>query len=70
MAQKNSEATRALAVQEDVLEKELGEIQKVLLAMQVYTFQNLIEFILATGTFIPRSALIYCVHGAKMQFIV
>lgn len=35
LAQKNSEATRALAVQEDNLEKELGEIQKVLLAMQV-----------------------------------
>lgn len=34
LAQKNSEATRALAVQEDILEKELGEIQKVLLAMQ------------------------------------
>ena len=35
LAQKNSEATRALAIQEDMLEKELGEIQKVLLAMQV-----------------------------------
>ncbi|XP_008776023.2 uncharacterized protein LOC120111028 isoform X2 [Phoenix dactylifera] len=34
LAQKNSEATRALAVQEAVLERELGEIQKVLLAMQ------------------------------------
>ncbi|KAL3818921.1 hypothetical protein ACJIZ3_004826 [Penstemon smallii] len=34
LAQKNSEATRALAAQEDILEKELGEIQKVLLAMQ------------------------------------
>ncbi|KAG9451467.1 hypothetical protein H6P81_011432 [Aristolochia fimbriata] len=34
LAQKNSEATRALAIQEDILEKELGEIQKVLLAMQ------------------------------------
>ncbi|CAL5368548.1 unnamed protein product [Camellia sinensis] len=34
LAQKNSEATRALAVQEDNLEKELSEIQKVLLAMQ------------------------------------
>ncbi|XP_021630349.1 uncharacterized protein LOC110628144 isoform X2 [Manihot esculenta] len=34
LAQKNSEATRALAMQEDILEKELGEIQKVLLAMQ------------------------------------
>ncbi|KAG1342331.1 hypothetical protein COCNU_05G005600 [Cocos nucifera] len=31
---KNSEATQALAVQEAVLERELGEIQKVLLAMQ------------------------------------
>lgn len=35
LAQKNSEATRALAMQEDILEKEIGEIQKVLLAMQV-----------------------------------
>lgn len=35
LAQKNSEATRALAAQGDILEKELGEIQKVLLAMQV-----------------------------------
>lgn len=35
LAQKNSEATRALALQEDNLEKELGEIQKALLAMQV-----------------------------------
>lgn len=35
LAQKNSEATRALAAQEDTLEKELCEIQKVLLAMQV-----------------------------------
>ncbi|KAE8706958.1 ABC transporter G family member 11-like [Hibiscus syriacus] len=34
LAQKNSEATRALAAQEDILEKELKEIQKVLLAMQ------------------------------------
>ncbi|CAK7354564.1 unnamed protein product [Dovyalis caffra] len=31
LAQKNSEATRALAVQEDILEKELGEIQKNML---------------------------------------
>lgn len=45
LAQKNSEATRALAVQEDILEKELGEIQKVLLAMQVVPLNmfNLIE---------------------------
>lgn len=35
LAQKNSEATRALAVQKDLLGKELGEIQHVLLAMQV-----------------------------------
>ncbi|MQL97685.1 hypothetical protein Taro_030383 [Colocasia esculenta] len=34
LAQKNSEATRALALQEDILEKEIGEVQKVLLAMQ------------------------------------
>ncbi|CAA0833908.1 Unknown protein [Striga hermonthica] len=34
LAMKNSEETRALAAQEDILEKELGEIQKVLLAMQ------------------------------------
>lgn len=35
LAQKNSEATRLLTLQEDILEKELGEIQKVLFAMQV-----------------------------------
>lgn len=35
LAKKNSEVTRALAIQEDALEKELVEIQKVLLAMQV-----------------------------------
>lgn len=48
LAQKNSEATRALAVQEDVLEKELGEIQKVLLAMQEQQ-QKQLELILAIG---------------------
>ena len=36
LAQKTSEATRALAVRGDILENELGEIQKVLLAMQVH----------------------------------
>lgn len=35
LAQKNSEATRVLALQTEILEKELGEIQMVLLAMQV-----------------------------------
>ena len=35
LARKNSEVTRALAAREDVLEKELGEIHTVLLAMQV-----------------------------------
>ncbi|VVB18103.1 unnamed protein product [Arabis nemorensis] len=34
LAQKNSEATRVLAAQQEILEKELGEIQMVLLAMQ------------------------------------
>lgn len=43
LAQKNSEATRALAMHEDILEKELGEIQKVLLAMQV-SFAYCINF--------------------------
>ena len=33
LAQKTSDATRALAIQEDILEKELGEIQNVLLAI-------------------------------------
>ena len=37
LAQKTSEATRALAVRGDILEKELAEIQKVLLAMQVHS---------------------------------
>lgn len=40
LTQKNSKATQALAVREEILEKELGEIQKVLLAMQVYMKQN------------------------------
>ncbi|XWS41603.1 hypothetical protein CRYUN_Cryun17cG0096100 [Craigia yunnanensis] len=48
LAQKNSEATRALAAQEDILEKELGEIQKVLLAMQDQQ-QKQLELILAIG---------------------
>lgn len=46
LAQKNSEATRALAVQEDILEKELAEVQKVLLAMQDQQHKQL-ELILA-----------------------
>ncbi|KAI3518954.1 hypothetical protein L1887_07880 [Cichorium endivia] len=46
LAQKNSEATRALAMQEDILEKELAEIQKVLLAMQDQQ-QKQLELILA-----------------------
>ncbi|KAI7732465.1 hypothetical protein M8C21_012521 [Ambrosia artemisiifolia] len=46
LAKKNSEATRALAMQEDNLEKELGEIQKVLLAMQDQQ-QKQLELILA-----------------------
>lgn len=48
LAQKNSEATRALALHEDILEKELGEIQKVLLAMQEQQ-QKQLELILAIG---------------------
>ncbi|RZC49109.1 hypothetical protein C5167_017535 [Papaver somniferum] len=46
LAQKNSEATRELAAHEDHLEKELGEIQKVLLAMQEQQ-QKQLELILA-----------------------
>ncbi|KAK2656478.1 hypothetical protein Ddye_009530 [Dipteronia dyeriana] len=48
LAQKNSEATRTLAMQEEVLEKELGEIQKVLLAMQEQQHKQL-DLILAIG---------------------
>ncbi|KAG5574621.1 hypothetical protein H5410_054755 [Solanum commersonii] len=48
LAQKNSEATRALALQGERLEKELGEIQKVLLAMQDQQHKQL-ELILAIG---------------------
>lgn len=48
LAQKNSEATRVLAAQEDLLEKELGEIQKVLYAMQEQQ-QKQLELILAIG---------------------
>ncbi|CAO2830795.1 unnamed protein product [Amaranthus hypochondriacus] len=46
LAQKNSEATRALAVQEGILEKELAEVQNVLLAMQDQQ-QKQLELILA-----------------------
>ncbi|CAN6479991.1 unnamed protein product [Victoria cruziana] len=46
LAQKNSEVTRALTIQEDILEKELGEVQKVLLAMQEQQ-QKQLELILA-----------------------
>ncbi|XP_062099830.1 uncharacterized protein LOC133805679 [Humulus lupulus] len=46
LAQKNSEATQALAIQEDNLEKELGEMQKALLAMQEQQRKQL-ELILA-----------------------
>ncbi|TKY60257.1 hypothetical protein E2542_SST17353 [Spatholobus suberectus] len=48
LAQKNSEAARALAVQSDILEKELGEIQQVLLAMQEQQRKQL-DLILAIG---------------------
>ncbi|KAK8921715.1 hypothetical protein KSP39_PZI020355 [Platanthera zijinensis] len=48
LAKKNSEATRVLAMQEDILEKELVEIQKVLLAMQEHQ-QKQLELILAIG---------------------
>ncbi|KAL4379690.1 hypothetical protein GQ457_02G009190 [Hibiscus cannabinus] len=48
LAQKNSEATRALAAQENILENELGEIQKVLLAMQEQQHKQF-ELILAIG---------------------
>ncbi|KAF7839930.1 uncharacterized protein G2W53_008412 [Senna tora] len=48
LSQKNSEATRALVVQSDILEKELGEIQKVLLAMQEQQ-QKQLDLILAIG---------------------
>ncbi|XP_057420554.1 uncharacterized protein LOC130714650 [Lotus japonicus] len=46
LAQKNSEAARALAVQSDILEKELGEMQQVLLAMQEQQ-QKQLDLILA-----------------------
>ncbi|GAB4847266.1 hypothetical protein Ancab_026307 [Ancistrocladus abbreviatus] len=46
LAQKNSEAARALALQEDILEKELAEVQKVILAMQDQQ-QKQLELILA-----------------------
>ncbi|MCL7038150.1 hypothetical protein MKW94_005298 [Papaver nudicaule] len=46
LAQKNSEAARELAAHGDHLEKELGEIQKVLLAMQEQQ-QKQLELILA-----------------------
>ncbi|KAL1328054.1 hypothetical protein HN51_038007 [Arachis hypogaea] len=48
LAQKNSEAARALAVQSDILEKEMVEIQQVLLAMQEQQRRQL-DLILAIG---------------------
>ncbi|GLT56732.1 hypothetical protein SLA2020_297520 [Shorea laevis] len=48
LAQKNSEATRALAVQIGILERELSENQKVLLAMQDQQ-QKQLELILTIG---------------------
>ncbi|KAG6386683.1 hypothetical protein SASPL_151853 [Salvia splendens] len=48
LARKNSEVTRALAAREDVLEKELGEIHTVLLAMQEQQ-EKVLNLILATG---------------------
>ncbi|KAJ1702589.1 hypothetical protein LUZ63_002368 [Rhynchospora breviuscula] len=48
LAQKNSEATRALAMQKELLEKELHEIQHVLLAMQEQQ-QKQLHLILAIG---------------------
>ncbi|GAB2283374.1 hypothetical protein Dimus_017888 [Dionaea muscipula] len=46
LAQKNFEATRELALQADILEKELTEVQKILLAMQEQQ-QKQLELILA-----------------------
>uniref|UniRef100_A0A0A0KU94 Transmembrane protein n=3 Tax=Cucumis sativus TaxID=3659 RepID=A0A0A0KU94_CUCSA len=48
LAQINSEDTRTLAVQEDILEKEFLEMQKVLLAMQEQQ-QKQLELIVAMG---------------------
>ncbi|TVU05472.1 hypothetical protein EJB05_48638, partial [Eragrostis curvula] len=48
LAQKNSEATRILAAQENLLEKEIGAIQKVLYAMQEQQ-QKQLNLILAIG---------------------
>ncbi|MED6132200.1 hypothetical protein PIB30_017053 [Stylosanthes scabra] len=48
LAQKNSEAARALAVQSDILEKEMVEIQHVLLAMQEQQRKQL-DLIIAIG---------------------
>ncbi|KAF8747765.1 hypothetical protein HU200_013173 [Digitaria exilis] len=48
LSQKNSEATRILAAQEHLLEKEIGAIQKVLYAMQEQQ-QKQLDLILAIG---------------------
>ncbi|KAE8789976.1 hypothetical protein D1007_35736 [Hordeum vulgare] len=48
LAEKNSEATRILAAQEDLLEKEISSIQKVLYAMQEQQEKQL-KLILAIG---------------------
>lgn len=48
LAEKNSEATQILAAQENLLEKEIGSIQKVLYAMQEQQEKQL-ELILSIG---------------------
>uniref|UniRef100_A0A1J3FT92 Transmembrane protein n=1 Tax=Noccaea caerulescens TaxID=107243 RepID=A0A1J3FT92_NOCCA len=62
LAQKNSEATRVLAAQQETLEKELGEIQKVLLAMQDQQRKQL-ELILT----IAKNAKLFESSGNKQQ---
>lgn len=66
LCQKNSEATRALALQADILEKELGEIQKFLLAMQDQQ-QKQLELILAIA---KASKLFETNRGSDAQLSV
>jgi len=58
LAQKNSEAARALALQSDILEKELGEVQKVLLAMQVIALQRYLNAALSKALFRNQMTLV------------
>ena len=63
LAQRNYEDTRTSAVQEDVLEKELLEIQKVLLAMQVKVQMIIINSVVSLHLLL----FIWCVRNHELS---